>query len=449
MTANYPTLIEAVENAKKDPESMRKITQTCMKRIEGLNPRFNAFLRVFPISTPLEKEGKLMGAPIAIKDLYDLRGYPTTAGSKVFPQEPAAENASVVERLIDHGARIIGKTNTHEIALGVTGMNPHFGDVPNPWNTDRIIGGSSSGSAAAVSLGLCLAALGTDTGGSIRIPASLSGIVGLKPTFGRVSTHGIIPLSWNLDHPGPLTNSVADAALMLTLMCGYDPLDPNSVEKPEEDFSTDLELGIEGLTFGSLAGKFIQLADPEVFEAYKATIVVFQKLNAKVVPIEMDFLIEAAIANTDMLKTDGAAYHAERLAKTPEHFGEDIRVRLNEGRDHPAVSYAHARRAQTVTKRKLEEFFKSYDALILPTTPVTAPLMFENDPLKQAKALNRFTAPFNLSGLPAISIPCGFSKDGLPIGLQIVTAAWNEKKMLRVARAFERSTNFSGLHPVL
>jgi len=418
-----------------------------MRRIEGLNSRFNAFLRVLPISTPLETNGPLYGAPIAIKDLYDLRGYPTTAGSKVMPEDPAKANAAVVDRLIDQGARIIGKTNTHEIAVGVTGMNPHFGNVPNPWNSDHIIGGSSSGSAAAVSLGMCLAALGTDTGGSIRIPASFAGIVGLKPTFGRVSTRGVIPLSWNLDHPGPLTNTVSDAALMLNLMSGYDPLDPFSVETPIEDFSSELDQGIEGFTFGSLAGEFIQLADPEVMEAFSASIAVFEKLKCKIDPVELDFLIDAAIANTDMLKSDGAAFHADRLANTPDLFGDDVRVRLTEGRETPVTNYALARHTQAITKMKLGYFFNKYDALILPTTPVTAPLMFENDPLKQAKALNRFTAPFNLSGLPAISIPCGFSPSGLPIGLQIVVPAWQEKKLLRIARAFERETNFIGQHP--
>lgn len=447
MIVAFPTLTEAIQNAKKDPETMRQVSKTCLDRVQALNPRFNAFLQV--ISTHEASDGLLAGAPIAIKDLYDLRGYPTTAGARVFSNEPATENAGVVDRLIGHGARIIGKTNTHEIALGVTGMNPHYGNVPNPWNPDHIIGGSSSGSAAAVSLGMCLAALGTDTGGSIRIPASLAGIVGLKPTFGRISTYGVIPLSWNLDHSGPLTNTVADAALMLTLMSGYDERDPVSVDAPLDDYSAELENGVDGFAFGALAGDFIQLADPEVRDAFNASITVFERIGSRVETIELDYLIQAAIANTDMLKTDGAAYHSERLNQKPELFGDDIRVRLIEGKYTPSTAYAQARRIQTVIKRKLKIFFKEYDALILPTTPVTAPLMFENDPLKQAKALNRFTAPFNLSGMPAISIPCGFSKEGLPIGLQIVTDEWQEKKLLRIARAFERATNFSGRHPLV
>lgn len=427
---------------------MPKVTAECYQRIEDLNPETNAFINVTAKEQHIARHDEpLFGAPIAIKDLYELKDVPTSAGAKIFEGTPAPRSATVVEKLTNNGAFIIGKTNTHEIALGVTGTNPHYGDVPNPWDKERIIGGSSSGSAAAVALGMCLAAMGTDTGGSIRIPASLAGIVGLKPTFGRVSTCGIIPLSWNLDHPGPLTQNVMDAALMLNLISGFDPSDPNSVDAPEEDYTHGIDEGINEFKFGSLAGEYIHLSEPEVINAFKEAITRFEALGAAVDPIEMDHLRDAAAVNTSMLKTDAAAYHAERLEERPEKFGKDILTRLLEGKEYPSMKYALDRRYQALTIQRLKVFFKDHDALLLPSTPITAPLIHETDPLKQAGLLNRYTAPFNLSGMPAISIPCGFTKDGLPIGLQIVTDHWQEKKLLRIARAFENATEWHTYFP--
>lgn len=448
MAKNFPTLTQAIENARTDPKSMSEVTANCYQRIADHNAENHAFIHV----TDKEKlskvvQGSLAGAPIAVKDLYDLKGVPTTAGAKIFDDQPAHKTATAVEKLIHNGAFIIGKTNTHEIALGVTGTNPHYGDVHNPWDKDRIIGGSSSGSTAAVALGMCLAALGTDTGGSIRIPASLAGVVGLKPTFGKVSTSGVIPLSWDLDHPGPIAQTVTDAALMLNIISGFDPVDPNSIDTPQEDYTRDLELGVEGFNFGSLDGEYIRLSEPAVYEAFEQAMKQMISLGATIDPVELDHLRDAAAVNTSMLKTDAAAYHAERLEKHPEKFGADILTRLLEGKEYPSVKYALDRRYQRLTIQRLKIFFQEHDALILPTTPITAPLLHETDPLKQAGLLNRYTAPFNLSGMPAISIPCGFSPEGLPIGLQIVTDKWQEKKLLRIARAFEMATKWHTFFP--
>lgn len=448
MVSGILTLSEAIARSKHDPKFMRHIVATCYERIEQYNNQYNVFIKTYPHPTADSSyHGKLLGAPVAIKDLFHLRGELTTAGSKIFKDQIAEESAIVVEKLISNGAHIIGKTNTHEIALGVTGTNPHFGDVPNPWDRERIIGGSSSGSAAAVVLGMCLAAMGTDTGGSIRIPASLSGIVGLKPTFGRVSTKGIVPLSWNLDHPGPLTRSVADAAIILELISGHIPTDPYIVDRPVDDYSADLEKGVEGLKIGLLAGEFFTYAESEVQQSIIEAAKIFRSLGAVVDFIEMDFLSAAATANTNMLKTDAAAYHFDNIEKQPELFGDDIRVRLLEGRDFPATSYALARRTQTEMIHMMRHFFTDHDALILPTTPSVAPKINNTDPLKQAKALNKFTAPFNLCGVPAISIPCGFSDNGLPIGMQIVTSHWEEKKLFQIANAYEKFTDWGTYLP--
>ena len=448
MAHQIPTLTEAIAMCGKNPEAMAQIRTECYQRIEKFNSRFNVFLRILPPPSPNQIfSEKLFGTPIAIKDLYHLRGTPTTAGSRIFSDHIADENAVVVDKLIEYGAHIIGKANTHEIALGVTGTNPHYGDVPNPWDPERIIGGSSSGSAAAVTLGMCLVALGTDTGGSVRIPASLAGIVGFKPTFGRVSTKGIVPLSWNLDHSGTLTRCVEDAALILEIISGYELTDPYSVNMPTDHYSADLNMGVKNFKLGILSGDMINFAEPEIRAAIKAAAQVFRGLGAEVEEVKLDFLKQAALANTNMLKTDAAAFHSKSIQEQPELFGEDIRVRLLEGRDFPAAEYALARRIQTETIHRMHIFFAEFDALILPATPFIAPKFNETNPLKQAGLLNRFTAPFNLCGAPAISLPGGFSSEGLPIGLQIVAAHWNEKKLLRIAHAYEISARWEMYQP--
>jgi aspartyl-tRNA(Asn)/glutamyl-tRNA(Gln) amidotransferase subunit A len=422
-----------------------ELALACYRQIERLNPLLNAFITVIHTDTdefPQTGSLPLMGIPIAVKDLYDTKGIRTTAGSKFFSDNIPAEDAFVVQKIKKAGGKIVGKTNTHEIALGVTNNNPHFGACKNPWDITRTPGGSSGGSAVAVSTGMAMAALGTDTGGSIRIPAALCGVVGLKPTYGRISLRGILPLSWNLDHAGPLTRKVEDAALMLQVMGGYDEKDPTTVKTLPGDYSSHLRDGMENRKVGLAVGSFMDDADPEVLQAVRDAAAIFKKQGANIIEVNVDFLKEAALANTLITQADGAAFHRERLEQHPDWFGEDVRKRLQNGAAFTAIEYILARRTQAETIRKLETLFESFDTLLLPTTPITAPILEGENALERARVLTRFTAPFNLSGIPALSIPCGFGSGNLPIGLQIISRAWNEAGILRAGYAYQQATEW-------
>ena len=310
-----------ITQAQQDEETRLGLTQACYRQIERLEPKINAFITVIPPSTDLRAgpstaltnarptQGELSGIPIAVKDLYDTAGVRTTAGSLFFKDNIPEQDALVVSKIKEAGAEIVGKTSTHEIALGVTSINPHYGSPRNPWNTSHITGGSSGGSAAAVAAGMCMAALGSDTGGSIRIPASLCGVVGLKPTYGRVSLRGVFPLSWNLDHAGPMTRSVKDAALLLQVMAGYDPEDPASANVPMDDYLQTIEAGIKGWKIALAAGEYIEVSEPEVLAAVRDAAILMKNLGAKIDEVDMSWLREAAVANGQMTQSDGATYH--------------------------------------------------------------------------------------------------------------------------------------------
>ena len=459
---NILSVQEALSLLQSGKIPAQAIRQACFDQIEKLNPKLNAFITVCenihseegetPIKgeTPLRPErkapqkavGALAGIPIAIKDLFETKGIRTTAGSKFFKDYIPTADAAVVKKLKDEGAVVMGKTNTHEIALGVTTANPHFGICHNPWDLSRIPGGSSGGSAVAIATGMALAALGTDTGGSIRIPAALCGVTGLKPTFGRVSVRGVFPLSWNLDHVGPLTRTVADAALILQVIAGYDPDDVYSINMPTENYSKNIEKGIKGMSIALAIGDYVEDSDPQILDAVQQTARVFEKAGAKVENVDISFLLAAAQANSLKTPADGATYHQQRLAEHPDWFGPDVRHRLETGRNFTSTEYSNARRTQSEMKHRLGRFFEQYEFLLLPTTPIAAPLIEGNDAVEQARRLTRFTAPFNLTGLPAISIPCGYTKEGLPIGLQIVSRAWNEAGVLLAGRSYERETGW-------
>lgn len=443
------TLTQAREKIGRGELTPHDLTEACFRQIEHLNPAIDAFITVVEPQLPDSKlkDTPLYGLPIALKDLYETAGTRTTMGSAFFADYVPSRDAFVVQKLREAGAVILGKTNTHEIALGVTNVNPHYGACRNPWDLARITGGSSGGSAAAVVSGMALAALGTDTGGSIRIPASLCGVVGLKPTYGRVSLRGVFPLSWNLDHAGPLTQCVRDAALLLQIIADYDEEDPASVNAAVDDYLTHIADGVRGLRVALAVGDFIEEADAEVLRAVHATAEVFTSLGAHVESVEIEWLREAALANSLMTQADGAAVHHERLKEHPEMFGADVRQRLERGAEYTASEYSLARREQAEARRRGEQFFRQYDVLILPSTPITAPLIEGSDAVEQARRLTRFTAPFNLTGLPALSMPCGFTKNDLPIGLQLVSAHWAEAKLLRAAQAYEQATEWHVKRP--
>jgi aspartyl-tRNA(Asn)/glutamyl-tRNA(Gln) amidotransferase subunit A len=452
----------ALEQLRLREYSALELTKACLRQIARLNPAFNAFIT--PLLEPAVMaamqadvlynnksfrpgESPLLGIPLGIKDLINMAGVPTTAGSKFFGDSLPTVDAPVVSKLRQSGGVLLGKTNLHEIALGVTGGNPHYGTVKNPWDSSRISGGSSSGSAAAVSLGMCLAAVGTDTGGSIRIPAALCGVVGLKPTYGRLSLSGVIPLSWNLDHVGPLTRTVRDAALMLSVMAGYDPHDPASIKVPVEDYRLHLEDGIEGWRVALAQGDYVEAADTEVLMAVNQAAQVFMDLGAHLEKVDLSWLEQLALANSRMTQADGAAFHRERLMKSPDLFGSDVLQRLQAGAALSSSDYALARRTQVEARRRFELLFDEFDLLLLPTTPIPAPLIEDTGAIQAARQLTRLTSPFNLTGLPALSVPCGFTGAGLPVGLQIISKHWDEANILRAGYAYEQATDWRRRQP--
>ena len=469
---NSLTISTALEALRGRKISSQDLTSASLRQIERLNPALNAFITVTPAppqvqaesppetpTTERQKNGTstqssarampLKGIPIAVKDLFDTASIRTTAGSKFFTGNIPETDAFVVGKLKEAGALILGKTNTHEIALGVTGNNPHYGTARNPWDTTRIPGGSSSGSAIAVATGMVLGALGTDTGGSIRIPASLCGIVGFKPTYGRVSLRGVFPLSWNLDHVGPLTKTVEDAALLLQVISVYDPIDPASIKMLIGDYLGHLTDDMKGRKIALGIGEYIESADPEVLDALREAAKVFASFGGHVQEVDVSWMREAALANKIMTQADGAAVHRERLQEHPDWFGEDIRRRLEDGSKTTSTEYSLVRRTQAEVRKRCEQFFESHDFLLVPTTPIPAPTIAGNDAVEQAGRLTRFTAPFNLTGLPALSVPCGFTKEGLPIGLQIVSRAWADAKVLNAGNVFEQATEWHKKKPEL
>ena len=391
--------------------------------------------------------------PIALKDLFDVAGVPTTAGSKLLAENVPAEDSTVASRLHAAGAVTVGKTNLHEWAFGVTTDNPHYGPTRNPWAFERIPGGSSGGSAAALVAGECFGSIGSDTGGSIRIPASLCGIVGLKPTYGRVSLRGAIPLAWSLDHAGPMARTVRDAAILLQCIAGYDPRDPVSADVPVEDYLAEIESGVRGLRIGVVRGRFFErLARKErpasdVSAAVTAAADTLASDGALVEDVELSRTDELREAQLVIITAEAAAYHRARFETDRDGYGADVARRIGLGLPRTATEYAAARRLQAELRRDYALALGSWDAILLPTTPTTAPERSGQDALAAATALTSCTSAFNLTGLPAISLPCGFDATGLPIGLQMVARPWAEARLLRIARAYERATRWHERRP--
>ncbi len=447
-------LHEAAELLKTRQISPVELTQAHLVRISQLDQRLNAFITLTPElalqqARQAEAEiqqgnyrGKLHGIPLAIKDLYETEGIRTTAGSTFFADYIPEADAAVVQKLKDAGGILLGKLNMHEIALGVTNENPHYGDCCNPWDLERITGGSSGGNAAALAAGLCMGAMGSDTGGSIRIPSSLCGVVGLKPTYGRISLRGVIPLSWNLDHAGPMGRCVQDVAILLQSVAGYDPQDAWSIDIAVGDYLGLPEEGMKGWRVALAANDYFtdaEIVDGEVREAVCQAARVFEDLGAVVEEVSFPNVREAAMANGLMTPSDAAAFHHQRLAENPQGFGADVLKRLQLGAAYSSTEYIQARRMQTILTCQFTEFFNEYDLLLTPTTPITAPRRGSADPFDRARLLTRFTAPFNLTGFPALSVPCGWSSEKLPIGLQIVGKRWAEAKILAAGRLYEEA----------
>ena len=454
------TIVELAPRLRRKEISPVEVTRACLDRIEKFNPALNAFITVTAESALAEARtaeieisrgewrGPLHGIPVALKDLIDTSGTRTTAASTVFEHRAPVEYAEVVLRLRRAGAVILGKNNLHEFAYGGSSLVSFFGDVHNPWNKEHIAGGSSGGSAAAVAAGLCYAAIGTDTAGSIREPAALCGCVGIKPTYGRVSARGVIPLSWSLDHVGPLAACVADAAVVLRAIAGYDPLDVGSADVPVADYVSGLDDGVKALRVGVPQPHFYDELDEEVRAAVEQALIVIRTLVAEVrdvrVEVSNDRTVQAA---------ESFAYHADYVARTPELYQPETLRRIRSGANISAAEYILRRRELEVKRRRAHDIFAEVDLLVTPTMPIPAPAVadLKKDPeaLRPAElTLLRNTRPFNVWGLPAISVPCGFTKRGLPIGLQIAGPPWQEDLVLRLAHAYESATEWHRRRPV-
>ena len=433
-----------------------ELVQATLERIERLNDRMRAFITVTAdqaleraraaereiaarsasaTARSLRNIPPLLGIPISLKDLFDTKGIRTTAGSRVFANRVPDEDADVVKKLSEAGAVIVGKTNMHEFAFGTTTVNPHYGTALNPWNTERIAGGSSGGSASSIALSLGLGSMGTDTGGSIRIPASACGIVGLKPTYGRVSLDGTIPLSWSLDHAGPMARTVEDAAILLKVVAGCDCV-------------KDLTGEIKNIRVGIPRTYFYERVAPEVENAVRAGLRTLEKLGAHLVEVDLPSAPQQRKIFDDIVGPEAYVYHEPFLREHGDLYGTDVRSRIEPGRTMLATEYVRAQRARVAMKEECEKIFASADVIVTPTLPIPPPRIdslqkpWGADSETAIASLTRFTRPFNIVGLPAVSIPCGFTADGLPIGMQIAGRAFDEATVLRVAYAYEQDAKW-------
>ena len=393
--------------------------------------------------------GPLHGVPLAVKDIFNTEGVRTTMGSSFFADHVPDHSATAVRRLEAAGAVIVGKTTTHEFAYGGTGDRSLSGASRNPTDPTRITGGSSGGSAAAVAAGLVWGAVGTDSGGSVRIPAALCGLVGMKPTFGRISTYGVFPLAPTMDHVGPLTRTVADNVAMLSALVGHDPLDPYSVDQDAEDFSRSVARGVRGGTIGIPSEYYFEQIDSEVRERVQAAAATFRSLGAQVREVHIPRLHETFQAQRLTLAAEAFAVHAERLATDPERFDSRVRERLLRGEPLRAHQYVLAQQLRQQARTDFGHALRELDVLLTPTTPVAAtPLgaeevTVEGQSVKVSAVIARLTAPANLIGIPSLSIPCGTTRTGLPIGVQLMAGAFDESTLYRYAMAYEQARDQS------
>lgn len=443
-----------------------ELTQACLDRISQLNDSVNAFITLLAESAldearTAEQEiqqgryrGPLHGIPIAHKDLMYTRGVRTTAGSLVLKDFVPEADATVVRKLREAGSILLGKLNLHEFAAGGTSENPHYGAVHNPWRLAHHPGGSSGGSSAALAAGMCFAASGSDTAGSIRIPSACCGTTGIKPTYGRVSCTGVVPLSWSLDHVGPMTRDARDAALVLNAMAGFDRTDWASVERPAEDFTAQLNHDLHGLRIGVPTTYFTEPLQPDVESAWRAAIQAFVGLGARPIDVRFNRLDRAVQTGMTVVRAEMATAHRDWFAQQPDAYttpGPLERFALVRGMG--AMDFIQAQRDRLPVRAELWSVFDQVDVLVTPTLPTTAGLIgskvvsIDGAEYNTLEHMTRFTYPFNLSGLPAMSVPCGFDRQGLPIGLQLAGAPWQEALLLRVAHQYQQATDWHKRQP--
>lgn len=437
-----------------------EFTTACLARIEKLNPGLNAFITVTAESAVAQARqaeaeirrgdwrGPLHGIPLALKDLIDTAGVRTTAASSLFKDRIPVEDAEVVRRLKAAGAVLLGKQNLHEFAYGGSSMISAFGEVRNAWNREHIAGGSSGGSATAVAAGLGYGAIGSDTAGSVREPAALCGVVGLKPTYGRVSARGVIPLSTSLDHVGPIGRTVSDVAVIFAAIAGHDAADKTSANVPVENYVALLEEKFLPLRIGLPKKFFFEDLDAEVASAINHALAGLAAMGAEIRDLELSVPTDRSLQSAESY-----AFHAEFVARSPELYQPETLRRIRTGQNVSPDVLLRCRSDLEQARRDIAAVFANVDVLVTPTTPIPAPAIAElkqNPDLLRPRELLllRNTRPINVWGLPAISIPCGFTEAGLPIGLQIIGPHWGEARILQVANAYEQATAWHKREPL-
>lgn len=453
------TLVQITRAIKETRVSPVEVVEHLLERIETLSERFNAYITVLPeralaTAAHMEKEilagkvrGPLHGVPVGLKDIIFTKGVRTTMGSAFFKDHIPDYNAAVVDSLEDSGAILLGKLNTHEFAYGPTGDRSYFGPMRNPYDTAKIAGGSSGGSGAAVASGLCYAALGSDTGGSVRIPASCCGIVGMKPTFGRVSKYGVFPLAWTLDHIGPMTRTVEDNAILLNVLAGFDGRDPYSARSTPEDFTRNFGQTIRGAIVGIPRSFYFDSIESEVERKVKEAIEILASLGADVRLIDVPYLDDILNAYRLILASEAYALHRERLVKSPDGYSDEVRERLAAGEVFKGHEYASARQLRKTALKEFNRVFEEAEIIVVPSLPILPTeigqrqieLQGQEEPV--LPTLTRLMGPTNLLGLPSLSIPCGLSASGLPVGLQLIGRQFSEANLYRFGYAFEKESS--------
>ena len=456
------TVAEAAELLRTRKLSPVEYAEALIDRVERHDGKVNAFLRFTP-EIALEDarraeaeiargawRGPLHGVPYALKDIIDYAGLPTTAHSKILKDNVAAADAQVAAKLKAAGGVFMGKLSTHEFAIGGPSFDLPWPPARNPWNRDHFCGGSSSGSGAATAAGFLPAAIGTDTGGSVRNPASMCGVVGMKPTYGLVSRRGVLPLAFSLDHVGPLTRTVRDNALMLDLIAGVDPLDPGSSDRAAGSSAAELDRGVKGLRIGVIRHFYTRdmQADPEMAAGIDAAAKMLAELGAKVSEIETAPLGVYNACNRTILTSEGFAIHEKWLRERPQDYGAFARERLMAGAFVRAADYVNATRLRRKLADSFHALFSGIDVAVTassldPPCRIDDPQAIEHTYARHARA------PFNLTGGPALSVPAGFSKSGLPLAMQIVGKPFTEALVYRVARAYEQATEWAARHPIV
>ncbi len=461
----YSSAGELASLIKSRQVSPREVVEAHLERIEATEPTLNSFITVMADQARAAARqcelamsagtyrGPLHGVPLGLKDLYYVRGVRNTSGSRIFDDFVPDYDCTVANRFRRAGAVLIGKLNLHQFAFGPTGENPDYGNMHNPWNVDLIPGGSSGGSGSAAAAGQCTITMGSDTGGSIRIPSALCGLAGLKPTYGRISRYGISVLAWSLDHAGPMCRTVEDCALVMNALAGYDPMDPASVNVPVPDFTEGLTGNVKGLRIGVPKEYFEVPVDTQVEQAVRKAIEQLGEMGAEVREVSMPMFHQTAPISTTILYSEATAYHRNLVLSKGAQYAAPVRVRIESGFFISGEQYLRAQRARALFTRKCRELFDEVDVLAGPMEPMTAhpigatQVQINDVTVGSVPALTQYTRAFNLNGFPAITVPCGFSDDELPIGLQLAGKPFDESTVLRAAHAYEKATDWHKRRP--